>query len=44
MKYEKKLIRGEGCDSLAIEADISKENDCVRLIEEAHKALAGSMY
>jgi len=31
-------IRGEGCDSLAIEADISNENDCIRLVEEANKA------
>ncbi|MGB7954576.1 MAG: glucose 1-dehydrogenase, partial [Candidatus Nitrosopolaris sp.] len=30
-------IRGEGCDSLAIEADISNENDCIRLVE-ANKA------
>src|SRR5947208_17052889 len=26
-------IRNEGCDSLAIEADISNEDDCVRLVE-----------
>jgi len=31
-------IRGEGCDSLAIEADISNESDCFRLVEEANKA------
>jgi glucose 1-dehydrogenase len=31
-------IRNEGCDSLAIEADISKEDDCVRLVEEADRA------
>jgi glucose 1-dehydrogenase len=30
-------IRNEGCDSLAIEADISKEADCVRLVEEADR-------
>jgi NAD(P)-dependent dehydrogenase (short-subunit alcohol dehydrogenase family) len=38
VREEADEIRGEGCDSLAIEADISNENDCVRLIEEAHKA------
>lgn len=31
-------LRGEGCDSLAIEADISNENDCIRSVEEANKA------
>jgi glucose 1-dehydrogenase len=31
-------IRGEGCDSLAIEADISNESDCIRLVEEANRA------
>ena len=31
-------IRGEGCDSLAIEADISNESDCFRLVEDANKA------
>jgi glucose 1-dehydrogenase len=31
-------IRNEGCDSLAIETDISKEDDCVRLVEEADRA------
>lgn len=30
-------IRNEGCDSLAVEADISREADCVRLIEEADR-------
>ena len=27
-------IKSFGCDSLAIEADISKESDCIRLIED----------
>lgn len=30
-------IRTLGCNSIAIEADISKEADCVRLIEEPVK-------
>jgi len=30
-------LRALGCDSIAIEADISKEADCVRLIEETVK-------
>src|SRR2546425_10656049 len=31
-------IRNEGCDSLAIEADLSRENDCVGLVEKADRA------
>jgi NAD(P)-dependent dehydrogenase (short-subunit alcohol dehydrogenase family) len=27
-------IKSSGCDSIAIEADISKESDCLKLIEE----------
>ena len=27
-------IKSFGCDSLAIEADVSKESDCIRLIED----------
>jgi len=30
-------IKKMGCDALAIEADMSKENDCVKLIEGANK-------
>lgn len=30
-------IKSLGCDSIAIEADISKEADCIRLIQEAIK-------
>src|ERR671922_609058 len=30
-------IKSFGCDSLAIEADVSKESDCIRLIEETIK-------
>jgi glucose 1-dehydrogenase len=30
-------IKSLGCDSIAIEADISKESDCMRLIEETAK-------
>src|SRR6266496_4352182 len=28
---------GNGCDSIAIEADVSKESDCIRLVQEAIK-------
>lgn len=30
-------IKSAGCDSIAIEADMSKENDCIKLIEGAIK-------
>jgi len=30
-------IKRMGCDSIAIEADMSKENDCIKLIERANK-------
>jgi glucose 1-dehydrogenase len=30
-------IKSMGCDSIAVEADISKENDCVRIITETIK-------
>jgi len=30
-------IKSVGCDSIAIEADISKESDCIKLIEGANK-------
>jgi hypothetical protein len=36
-KIEAQKVAGEiktlGCDSITIQADVSKENDCVRLIE-----------
>jgi NAD(P)-dependent dehydrogenase (short-subunit alcohol dehydrogenase family) len=34
-------IKSLGCDSIAIEADISKEIDCVRLIEQIVKQYGG---
>lgn len=30
-------IEASGCDSIAIEADVSKENDCIRLIKDTIK-------
>ena len=30
-------IKNVGCDSIAIEADMSKESDCIKLIEGAHE-------
>jgi NAD(P)-dependent dehydrogenase (short-subunit alcohol dehydrogenase family) len=30
-------IKSSGCDSIAIEADVSKENDCIRLIKDTIK-------
>lgn len=30
-------IKSLGCDSIAIEADVSKENDCIRLIKDSIK-------
>jgi glucose 1-dehydrogenase len=33
------LIKSIGCDSIAIEADMSKESDCIKLIEAANKRL-----
>jgi glucose 1-dehydrogenase len=30
-------IKNAGCDSIAIEADMSKESDCIKLIEGAHE-------
>ena len=30
-------IKNVGCDSIAIEADMSRESDCIKLIEGAHK-------
>jgi glucose 1-dehydrogenase len=30
-------IKSMGCDSIAIEADMSKEDDCIKLIERANK-------
>jgi glucose 1-dehydrogenase len=31
------VIKSSGCDSIAIEADVSKENDCIRLIKDTIK-------
>jgi glucose 1-dehydrogenase len=31
------LIKSMGCDSIAIEADMSKESDCIKLIERSNK-------
>ncbi|HEX6027637.1 MAG TPA: SDR family NAD(P)-dependent oxidoreductase, partial [Nitrososphaeraceae archaeon] len=30
-------VKSLGCDSIAIEADVSKENDCIRLIKDSIK-------
>jgi NAD(P)-dependent dehydrogenase (short-subunit alcohol dehydrogenase family) len=32
-----KEVNNSGCDSIAIGADVSKESDCIRLIEETVK-------
>ena len=31
------LVKSTGCDSIAIQADMSKETDCIKLIEAANK-------
>jgi glucose 1-dehydrogenase len=31
------LVKSTGCDSIAIQADMSKESDCIKLIEGANK-------
>jgi glucose 1-dehydrogenase len=31
------IKKSSGCDSIAIEADLSKERDCIKLIEETTK-------
>src|SRR5688572_28197792 len=34
-------VKSSGCNSIAIEADISKESDCTRLIEETVRHYGG---